>query len=80
MPIIQKGQIITPDHPASSLRLPGGVSVYLDSETDVELIMAHDGQTITIRAGADRLELSGREWRGLYSGVLNIGPGRQQNV
>lgn len=54
-----------------------GVSVYYDSETDLELLLAKDGQSLTIRVGTDRLELSGREWRGLYSGVMNIGPGRE---
>jgi hypothetical protein len=53
-----------------------GTSVFHDSETDVELIMATDGRTITIRVGRDRLELSAEEWRGLYSAVLNIGPGK----
>jgi hypothetical protein len=59
-----------PEPPESS------ISVYHDSETDVELLLARDGQTLTIRVGTDRLELSGKEWRGLYSGVLNTGPGR----
>jgi len=60
----------------SDLPDPRPISVYYDSETDVELLLARDGETLTIRVGADRLELSGREWRGLYSGVMNVGPGR----
>lgn len=54
-----------------------GVSVYYDAETDVELILAIDGKSLTIKVGNDRLELSGREWRGLYSGMMNLGPGRE---
>lgn len=53
------------------------ISVYYDQETDIELLLAIDGQSVTIRAGQDRLELSGQEWRGLYSGVMNLGPGRE---
>jgi hypothetical protein len=80
MPIINlKGDavIYTPPKPELTPELPASMlSVYYDSETDVELLLARDGQTLTIRVGTDRLELSGKEWRGLYSGVLNIGPGR----
>lgn len=85
MPIIGH-TVYTPPEPENPLyrnsrvsvpAYPEPVSVYHDSETDVELLLALDGQSLTVRVGTDRLELSAREWRGLYSGVLNLGPGRQ---
>lgn len=78
MPIIQKGQPV-PQQPAEPYRggtLGYDISVYHDAETDVELLLGYKGDFITIRVGHDRLQLSSKEWRGLYSGVLNIGPGR----
>jgi hypothetical protein len=83
MPIIDKDNQLPPVAiilAASRHREPeltGEYSVYQDSETGVEILISPDGDhpIIRIRIGNDSLAMSPKEWRGLYSGVLNIGPG-----
>jgi hypothetical protein len=69
MPIITRIAEVQPLEP--------GMKVFYDSETGLEIILEQTalGDYIRIRIGNDSLALSPKEWRGLYSAILNVGPG-----
>jgi hypothetical protein len=51
--------------------------IFYDSESGVKIIVDVNREILTIVTGNDRLDLNRLEYKGLYSGILNIGPIRE---